>query len=211
MRAVSRRFLFTPLFFLALSSPISWAGTLNQPSQVVREIGTETGGPGELAYVLGPENLIQIKIFGDASVNALYRIDELGFINHALAGRLKLAGLTVVQAEELLKSKLSGDYYLNPQVNVFVIEHSRFSILGEVRKPGTYEILGRVSIIEAISIAGGFTPVANMRGVKIQRKSSAGGMSTINIDTTRITERGDPEAQVYIEADDVIVAPKSFF
>lgn len=166
---------------------------------------------GDSSYVLGPENLIQLKIFGDASVNTLYRIDEMGFINHSLIGRLKLSGLTITEVEELLESKLTGDYYINPQVTVFVIEHSRFSIIGEVKKPGTYEILGRVSLVEAISIAGGFTAVANTRDVKIQRKIPGGGATTIKVDTVRFTDLGEAGSQVYLEADDTVVVPKSFF
>ncbi len=164
----------------------------------------------ETPYILGPQNVIQIKIFGESGVNPIYRIDELGFIKHALVGRLKLGGLNVEQAEELLEKTLAGDYIINPQVTIFVLEHSRFSIIGEVRKPGTYEILGRVSIIEAISMAGGFTPVANQRDVRIQRRQEE-AQSTVQVDTTKITQRGDMTAQVNVEANDVIVVAKSFF
>lgn len=167
--------------------------------------------PSESPYIIGAQNLLQIKIFGEASVNPLYRIDEEGYIRHALAGRVKLGGLTVSEAERLMEQKLSGDYIINPQVNIFVLEYSDFSILGEVRKPGNYELSGRVSIIRAISMAGGFTPIANQRGVQIIRKNTDGSESKISVDTTRITQRGDLSAEVDLQADDVVVVPKSFF
>lgn len=165
---------------------------------------------GEFAYVLGPQNVVQIKIFGDAASNPIYRIDESGMISHTLIGRVRLGGLTVAEAEKLLEEQLRGDYIRNPHVTVFVLEHSHFSVLGEVRKPGTYEIVGRVSIIEALSMAGGFTPIGNPKDVKIIRKSE-NGETVIRVDTTRITDRGDMTAQVYLEADDVVTVPKSFF
>lgn len=163
------------------------------------------------AYIIGPQNLIQIKIFGEPGVNPVFRVDELGFITHPLVGRVKLAGSTVAEAEKIMESKLSGDYIINPQVTLFVIEHSHFSVLGEVKRPGTYEILGRVSVIEAISMAGGFTPVANQRDVKVLKKGQSSGSNTISVDATRITQQGDRSAEIYIEADDVIAVSKSFF
>jgi polysaccharide export outer membrane protein len=83
-------------------------------------------------------------------------------------------------------------------------------MIGEVKRPGVYEILGEVSVIEAISMAGGFSQVADQRSVKIIRKKD-GKQSAIPVDTTRITQRGDTNADVSIEADDVISVGKSFF
>ena len=164
----------------------------------------------EHSYQIGPQNVLQIKIFGEAGTNQIYRVDETGSITHALIGRVKLGNLSVAQAEKLMEEKLAGDYIINPHVTIFVLEHSHFSVLGEVKKPGTYEILGRVSLIEAISMAGGFTPVAAQGNVKIVRKGED-KESSITVDTTKITGRGDLSANVSIEADDVIVVAKSFF
>jgi len=165
----------------------------------------------ELAYMIGPENMVQIKIFGEADLSQIYRVDELGYINHALVGRVQLAGSTVSAAEKIMESKLAGDYILNPKVTIFVLEHSHFSILGEVRKPGTYEILGRVSIIEAMSMAGGFTPVADQRHVKIIRKG-VDKDQTLNIDAAALMQGGNRDnKETTIQANDVINVPKSFF
>lgn len=163
------------------------------------------------SYIIGPHNLLQIKIFGESNTNSLYRVDEDGYIRHALVGRIQLGGLTISGAEELLEKTLDKDYILNPQVNVFVLEFSQFSIIGEVRRPGNYELSGKVSIIKAISIAGGFTPVASQKDIKIIRKNEKGRETTLKVDTTRITGDGDLTAQVYLQADDVVVVAKSFF
>ena len=157
-----------------------------------------------------PQNLLQVKIFGEAGINQLYRVDEDGYIKHALMGRVKLGGLTTTEAERIVEEKLSGDYIINPQVNIFVLEYSHFSIIGEVRKPGNYEISGRVSVIRAISMAGGFTPIANQRGVQIIRKDEDGSESKIGVDAMRIMQ-GDMSGEQDLQADDVVVIPKSFF
>ncbi len=178
------------------------AGLLDERARDERGTGQE--------YVIGPQNLLQIKIFGEAGVNQLYRVDEDGYIKHALVGRIKLGYLTVSEAEKLVEQRLDGDYIINPQVNIFVMEYSHVSIIGEVRKPGNYEISGRVSVIRAISTAGGFTPIANQRGVQIIRKTNDGTETRIPIDATRIMQ-GDLSGEVDLQADDVIVVPKSFF
>ena len=166
---------------------------------------------GDNAYHIGPQNMLQIRIFGEAGINQLYRVDEEGYIKHALGGRMKLGGLTVSEAEKLVEQKLDGDYIINPQINIFVIEYSQFSIIGEVRKPGNYEISGRVSIIRAISMAGGFTPIADQRAVQIIRKNEGGSETKLKVDVSRIMQGGESSADYDLQADDVIVIPKSFF
>lgn len=161
-------------------------------------------------YVIGSQNLLQIKIFGEAAVNQIYRVDEDGYIKHSLIGRVRLGGLTVTEAEKLMEQKLDGDYVINPQVNIFVLEYSHFSIIGEVRKPGNYEISGPVSVIRAISMAGGFTPIASQGNVQIIRKNPDGTESKIKVDVGRIMQ-GDLSSEENLQADDVIVVPKSFF
>ena len=91
-----------------------------------------------------------------------------------------------------------------------MLEYSQFSIIGEVRKPGNYELSGRVNVIRAISRAGGFTPIANQRGVQIIRRNDDGTEIKINVDATRIMN-GDLSGEVDLRADDVVVIPKSFF
>jgi polysaccharide export outer membrane protein len=162
------------------------------------------------SYRIGPQNVIQVKIFGDAGSNQIYQVDERGFIKHALLGSVEVGSMSIAEAEKSIEKKLTGDYFVDPRVTIFVLEHSHFSIIGEVRRPGTYEIQGKTSLIEAISMAGGFTPVANQAHVKIVRKNED-TKATFEIDTTRITNQGDLSNDASIEADDVVVVPKSFF
>ena len=204
------------VFFLTLSlcvAPFAFAAPVSEKTdKVVREpLPTEEEREADenSPYLIGPQNLLQIKIFGEASMNQLYRVEEDGYIKHALAGRVKLGGLAVADAEKVMEQKLDGDYIINPQVNILVLEYSHFSIIGEVRKPGSYEISGRTSLIRAISIAGGFTPVANQRGVQVMRRNGE-GETKINVDTTRAMS-GDQSSNMDLQADDVVVIPKSFF
>lgn len=209
-------FLAVLAVVVSVDRPFAWAAP-NSDDQLNRAVqkmdlreGEEDSESTATGYVIGSGNMLQIKVFGEASVAQIYRVDEDGYIKHALVGRIKIGGLTVAESERLLEQKLDGDYIINPQVNVFVLEFSHFSIIGEVRKPGNYEISGRTTVLRAISIAGGFTPIANQRGVQIIRKNQDGTETKISVDATRIMG-GDLSAEVELQADDVIVISKSFF
>ncbi len=184
-------------------------GALNaaRTSSAASDQAKEEGS--EFQYTIGPQNTIQIKIFGEGNINQIYRVDEAGYITHALTGRIRLGGLSVSQAEKAMEKALRGDYIVNPHVTIFVLEHSRFSVLGEVRKPGTYEIQGRVSLMEAISMAGGLTPVASQGDVKIVHKSDD-HETTETVDFGKMS-RGENKKRIYMEPDDVIMVSKSFF
>jgi len=179
-------------------------------SSIIDAAGTH-GGAQETdnSYIIGPNNLLHVKILGEGGLQSTFRVDELGFITHPLAGRIAIGGLNIADAEARIEKSLRGDYILNPHVTIFVLEHSRFSVLGEVRRPGNYEITGRMNIVEAISIAGGFTPVAAENKVRILRQTDS-GEKTIIVNVEDLME-GKKDAEAFVQAGDVINVAKSFF
>ncbi len=179
-----------------------------------KQIGLEKASTSyheDTSYQIGPQNLLQIKVLGESTVNQIYRVEDDGFIKHALLGRVRVGGMSVPELEKYLEEHLDGDYIINPKVTVFILEFSSFSILGEVKKPGNYELSGRVSLIHALSIAGGFTPVASQKNVQIMRKNQDGTETKLTVDTTRITQGGDLSVDEDLQPDDIIVVSKSFF
>jgi polysaccharide export outer membrane protein len=179
---------------------IGAAAIFSSPEVCAEDSGASTSD------VIYRHNLIQVKILGE-DLQEEYRVDDSGFINHVIAGKVKLAGLTVRQAEGLMQEKLRGDYFINPIVTITVREYSRFSILGEVRNPGRYPIRERISLVDTIATAGGFTRIANERAVEIIRDSEESKLSLI-VDTRKVTEHGDRNADVEIQDGDLIVVPK---
>ncbi len=170
----------------------------------------EDTGTDRSAYMIGPQNLVNVRVFGESGLQQTFRVDDNGFITYPMIGRVRVGGLTIAEAERLIEDALKDGYMVNPQVSMFVLEHSRFSILGEIRSPGTYEILGRVTLVEAISLAGGFTPGANQGAVKIMRRRDGDGGDRV-VNTNRIMQGQSESEDVPIVADDVIVVPKRFF
>ncbi len=200
-----RKPAITALLIVLLSGISS--GNAQTPGEFMGQ-GPMPTASDDASYKIGANNLLYIKILGESGIQQTFRVDSMGFITHPLVGRIKIAGMSVSDAEEMLRQQLEGDYILNPFVNIFVLEHSHFSVLGEVRKPGNYELLGNLSIVEAISMAGGFSPVANEEKVKILRRDEM-GEKTIVVDVEDIIEGRSQDT--YVEAGDVISVPKSFF
>jgi len=85
-------------------------------------------------------------------------------------------------------------------------------VLGEVKKPGSIQIPAerRLTILEAITMAGGFTELAAQDRTKVLRGTGEGSRS-IQVEITRITKQGDKSADIYLEPNDTVYVPQSFF
>ena len=114
------------------------------------------------AYVIGPNDVLGIKVLGEADLSSTYAVDSDGTIRFPFLDRVPVAGKTVQEIEFIL-TKLLGEGFLNrPQVSVVITSYRSRSIyvLGEVRNPAKYNIEGQTTLLEVIAQAGSFTPNA---------------------------------------------------
>jgi polysaccharide export outer membrane protein len=131
----------------------------------------------EGSYVLGANDRISIRcVNADEFAPTPIRIDNDGRVSLPFVGRIQLAGLTVNDAEKQLTDQLSR-YIQNPQIQLNVIEsHSQpVSVFGAVRNPGSYQLEGRKTLAEVLSLAGGLRPDAG-RKLKITRNREWGSI-----------------------------------
>lgn len=99
-----------------------------------------------------------------------YLIDSQGFIDFPVLGRMKIAGKTREEVIDLFKNKLDPDYLKNPTINIF-IANFRVTVTGDVLRPGTFTIPNeRISIIEAIGLAGDLNPSGQRHNIKVIRE-----------------------------------------
>ena len=99
-----------------------------------------------------------------------FTVETDGSFTFPLIGRVKAGGLTLRQFEAELKKKLADGYFKNPQVSVAVETYrsQRIFIVGEVRNPGTYQLTGDMTLIEAIARAGSTTPSASLEAIVVR-------------------------------------------
>jgi polysaccharide export outer membrane protein len=174
-------------------------------------------------YLLGPED--ELEISGSElpdSANKRSRIDGEGNVDVPLVGRVRVAGLTVEQAEEKL-NKLLRKYIRDPQVVVNVAEvHSEpVSVLGAVNSPGVHQVQGYKSLLEMLAQAGGIRPDAGY-SIRITRRlewgclplpnaqvDSTGQFSVAEVNLKEIMAAKDPVENIQILPNDVISVPKA--
>ncbi|MDD4004275.1 MAG: polysaccharide export protein [Elusimicrobiaceae bacterium] len=164
-------------------------------------------------YEIQPGDLLEITIYQEPEMNRTVRVSGQGTVNIPLAGNTAIGGITVPKAEELLSEKLS-QYLKFPQVSVLIKEYSnkQVYVLGEVKKPGSIELPmeRKLSVLEAITLSGGFTEIAAQDRTRILRKKN-GKSEFISVQISRITKEGDKNADILLEPSDVVFVPQSFF
>ena len=129
-----------------------------------------------------------------------YRVDEEGYIEMPVLGKLHVAGLVRAEAENLIKSALEKQV-LNPMVQVNLVS-AKVSVLGEVAHPGTVSISnGRLTVLEALAAAGDMTPYGRRDNLLITREVN-GKMEFARLDLTKDNLLTSP--YYYLQQNDVI-------
>ncbi len=100
-------------------------------------------------------------------------------ISVPLIGQVKVAGMTLRQAEELLVMALSNGYIVDPSVAIEIAEFRPFYIMGEVRRPGSYNFIDGMNVLNAVAISGGFTYRANTKNIEVIRSGADGNAMVI--------------------------------
>ncbi len=139
-----------------------------------------------------------------------------GFTDRAATSGVKLIRRDAEGREETVPLDLSGQVPRDRNIKlengdtVMVPKGNTFFVFGEVKKPGSYQLERDTTILEAVTIAGGFTDRAAPGRARVIR-STAKGQETIQVDLNDVIKRGRREKSMAIKENDVIVVPESFF
>src|SRR5690349_11785566 len=128
-------------------------------------------------YVLRSGDVIQVKVYQEEDLTSVSRIGKDGSITMPLLGSVKVVSNSLEKATMIVRDLLAKDYLVDPQVNLNVTEFAkrRFTVLGQVQKPGTYDMPAdeAVTLLQAIASAGGYTRIANSHKITVQRTVGA--------------------------------------
>ena len=123
-------------------------------------------------YRLSVKDTVHIRVFQEGDLDTTARIDKDGTIPFPLIGTAKIGGETVQEAKATMEALLR-EYLVKPQVSLDITTYAkrRFTILGQVNRPGVFEIPEETSItlLEAIGMADGYTKIANPAKIKVKR------------------------------------------
>jgi polysaccharide export outer membrane protein len=159
-------------------------------------------------YRIGPKDLLEISVFGAEELSRTVRVSEDGKVTLPLLGEVLVDGLTKSEVEKKLGQLLGEKYVQNPQVTVFIREYQskRVSVLGAVEKPGPYQLLGRQTLMQIMSEAGGLTRDAGNE-IVIIRQLPDGSSTSLRISIDDLFLKGDAKLNVPMEAGDIVNIP----
>jgi polysaccharide export outer membrane protein len=164
-------------------------------------------------YRIAPTDVLEINVFQETDLKTVLRVSDDGTIVFPLIGSVPVGGMTPQEAAHALQARLAQGYLTNPQVSVIVQEFSKrtFTVLGEVQKPGSYDMPDQqeVTVLQAIGIAGGYTRIANPSKVILMRRID-GKQKTFQLNAKRMAS-GHAESVVKVLPGDVITVSESMF
>jgi polysaccharide export outer membrane protein len=159
-------------------------------------------------YRIGPNDLLDIEVLNVENAKRTVRVNAAGYVTLPLIGPVTVAGLTQQQAEEHI-AKLYGDKYLqNPQVSLFIREFTteRITVDGAIAKPGIYPLVGQMTLLRVLALAGGFGSIAKRNQVLVFRQGDNGERQVATFDVEKIQAGTDPDPP--IRGDDLIVVQR---
>jgi polysaccharide export outer membrane protein len=169
--------------------------------------------PLRKAYHLAANDVVQVSIYQEADLDARVRIARDGSVTLPLLGDVKLAGLTVEEATGFIRDKFKDGYLVNPQVSVTITEYAkrRFTILGKVQRPGTYEMPDEqtVTLLQAVAAAGGYAGSAREKAIAVNRM--LGDKKVVLYVDAEAMARNKDAPSFDIQPDDVITVPEKIF
>ena len=164
-------------------------------------------------YLLQPGDLVDIQVYKEEDMSRTLRISTQGNIAFPLVGNIKIADLNVSQAANKIEEKLKS-YLKNPSVSLLIKEYANKTlyVLGQVKKPSSIAIPPEktMTVLEAITSAGGFTDIAAISKVKVLRMEN-GQQRSIEVDVSQITKEGNKQLDIALKPGDVVFVPQSLF
>lgn len=219
IRIVKIATVILSLVLLSACSNVS-APTAAESAAAARSVAVLNGGSSvapqysentsKVAYrpvtssVISPQDTLDINVFKvpDLSAKSL-KVETNGAISLPLVGSVRVAGLSIAQAENLIKQRLA-QYMHEPKVSVIRTDNAiskRVTVEGEVRTPGVFPIKGNLSFLQAIAMAQGVTELGNSRNVLFFRD---GAQHSVSLDLVRTGQIPDP----ILRGDDRIIVLK---
>jgi polysaccharide export outer membrane protein len=158
-------------------------------------------------YRIGPEDQLSIVVWKNETLTRQVTVRPDGKISLPLVNDVRAAGLTAMELREVLSKKLSA-FMPPPEVSVIVneVRSSHISVLGEVEKPGRYDLRSRTTVLEAIALAGGFKDFASTNKIVILR-SVGKVLRRIPFNYKRVAAAGDGADNFELLPNDVILVP----
>jgi polysaccharide export outer membrane protein len=153
---------------------------------------------------VAPGDAVEVRVFGIKDLSGRYEVDDAGRVDMPLIGFTDVRGLSAGELATHLEQQFGAKYLQNPQITASVIstQISQITVEGSVQKPGLYPIKGRMTLLQAVALAGGPTEAAEPENVYLFREVN-GERVAGSFDLLKIRSGGSPDPIVY--GNDVVI------
>lgn len=161
-------------------------------------------GNGVKPYIIGPLDVLFIRVWNNANLTGAVDVRPDGMLSLSLVGEVRADGLTVEQFKEILRMRLSEYFENNPEVDVQVVKinSKKFYIYGEVGRQGEFPLIGKTTVMDALSNAGGFRDFANPKKIYVLR-----GTQKFKFNYKEVSNGKNLEQNITLENGDRIFVP----
>lgn len=168
---------------------------------------TKTSATNDPNYVIGPQDMLDIDVWKEAELTRTVQVRPDGKISLPLLNDVQAAGLTPTQLAAAITTNLKK-YVDGPQVTVIVtqINSQRVYIMGEVTRAGAYPLLPGMTVLQALSSAGGFTQFANLKKIYVLRVEN-GKQQKFPFNYKDVVGGKAADQNIQVKAGDTIVVP----
>jgi polysaccharide biosynthesis/export protein len=174
-----------------------------------RAITSQTPKPGaeDPNYSIAPDDVLTIDVWKEPEISRTVPVRRDGKISLPLLNDVQAAGLTPTQLSSEIEEKLHATV-VHPQVTVIVTQMSgqRIYILGQVNRGGAYPLVPDMTAMQALSVAGGFTPFANLKKIYVMRTENS-EEKVFRINYKELVSGRKTEQNIHLKAGDTIVVP----
>lgn len=189
------------------------SGCVRQTRTPVTSLSVEGAGgsmvpPPAPEIVFGPGDKVQISVWRHEDLDMQVIVAPDGTISYPLIGRMQIAGMTYSLLQSLLTEKISV-YYVDPQVSINLVESESMKVMvwGEVKTPNVLQLSSGMTVLEALTRAGGLTEDSRTDNILLVR----GGRSPAEVyvvDVDALLNRADLRQNVPLEKNDILYVPE---
>ncbi len=169
-------------------------------------------GTPKQSTTLGPDDVFSLRIVGEKDLPEEFQVAVDGSVDLPYVHRLSVAGLEVHEVATLVRQRLIDEQILkDPSVIVSIKEYrsKKITVLGQVQKPGSFPLTAGMTLLQAISQAGGLTSIARTKSVNLTRKGKQGTAKTVAVSVESITDGKSPD--IPLQSGDVLYIGERIF
>jgi polysaccharide export outer membrane protein len=167
------------------------------------------------SYHINGGDVLHVSVYGEQALDKDVAVEPDGGISFPLVGNLNVRGLTLQELQKKIAEALrSGNMLPNvtdAEVTVSLVKSSgnSFSVIGQVKQPGTFVTDTKVDVMQALSLAGGLTPFASKSRIIVLRRGEGGKQAKIPFDYSAVEDGDKLDSNIVLQGGDVVVVPQA--